>query len=71
VFEIDEEVEGGADYPVRARALDVGDEANAARVVFFTGAVKAPLVSRFHAVFPTAETLLEGMTTHNKSAINL
>jgi hypothetical protein len=41
VFEVDEEVEGRADYLVRARALDVGDEANATGIMFFTGSIEA------------------------------
>src|SRR5262245_9981004 len=41
VFEVDEEVEGGADYLVRARALDAGDEADTARIVLISWAVQA------------------------------
>ena len=54
MFEVDEEVEGRPDYLVRARALDVGDKADTARVMFFTGAIEAPLVTFIHVVFPTA-----------------
>jgi hypothetical protein len=52
MFEVDEEVEGGADYLVRARALDVGHEANAARIMFVAGAIEAPLVTWIHGCFP-------------------
>jgi hypothetical protein len=71
MFQVDEEVEGRPDYRVRARALDVGDKANAARIVFVTGPIEAPLVTWIHPVYPAAETLLERIANHNKSAISL
>ena len=64
VFEVDEEVEGRADYRVRARALDVGDKADAARVMFFTGAIEAPLVTSIaHGCFPNRIAIRENHET--------
>ena len=51
VFEVDEKVEGRADYRMRARALDVRDKTDATRVVLILGAIEALLVTGIHAVF--------------------
>ena len=52
MFEVDEELECRADYRMGACALDVGHEANAARIVFFTGPIEAPLVTFIHGCCP-------------------
>ena len=48
MFEIDEEVEGLADYRVRTNAFDVRDKADAAGVVLVGGAIQASLVTGIH-----------------------
>ena len=45
MFEVDEKLERLADYRVRADALDVRDETDAAGVVLITGPVQASLVT--------------------------
>ena len=52
VFEVDEQVEGRRDDGVRAVALDVGDEADAAGVVLVGGAVQAPPLRQVGATVP-------------------
>ena len=76
MFEIDEEVEGGADYRCERCALDVGDKADAARVVFVAGPYKpwgrwSPVVRALVHNVLLKQTLLNGEPSHNKSAIYL